>query len=256
MSRCPQRSLFVLIISDETPRIHGFRPPGAEVTGINRPIRAHRTPGAGILQEVLYCAGRAAPLSCALRPAAAPSTPSPSASCAPSTPARRCNSALCSISDVTSMSTQATGRCCAGVSTTSSPVSSPCPPIALRRWNRTPSASPPTCSPTSVSAPLRRQRAGDVLDIAPPLGRRRAGGIVGDGAARASHAVRGVRDGRVDQCCGHRFHHRAHGPTGLRARGQALARRTQRPGRAAGGGGRHLRAMRLYRASPPSRSTT
>ncbi len=54
MSRCPQRSLFGLIVSDETPRIHGFRPPGAEVTGINRPIRAHRTPGAGILQEVQF----------------------------------------------------------------------------------------------------------------------------------------------------------------------------------------------------------
>ncbi len=62
MSRCPQRSLFGLIISDETPRIHGFRPPGAEVTESNRPIRAHRTLGTGILQEVHKASKKSAQL--------------------------------------------------------------------------------------------------------------------------------------------------------------------------------------------------
>ena len=63
---------------------------------------------------------------------------SPSASCAPNASAPRCANARCSISDVTSMPTHTSGPSCAGASTTSSPVSSPCPPIALRRSNRTP----------------------------------------------------------------------------------------------------------------------
>ena len=91
-------------------------------------------------------------------PAASAST-SPSASCAPSASARRCDNAPCSTWDDTSMSRKATGRRCAGASTNSSPVSYHCHPMAPRRSNHTPNASPRCCSPVSASAPHPRQRA-------------------------------------------------------------------------------------------------
>ena len=163
---------------------------------------------------------------------------SPSASCAPNAPARRCDNAPCSIWDDTSRSPNHDWPALCRASTNSSPARCHCLAILPRRSNRTPSTSPPSCSPASASAPSPRPRLGAAatsntsmsmtLELPSALGRRGTPRPVGDGPTRPAHAARASRYRCVVARRRLRLDHRAHGTPGLRARHPALAGRTQR----------------------------